>query len=120
MIIAVEGISMHAYHGVYEEERKKGTQFVVDVYIQTKSGIAGKLDDLSHTIDYATVYDCVLEDMSQPVNLLETLVEQIGSGILHAQPDAAHVRVRVSKEKPLAMEKSLRAYVEATFEKEAV
>ncbi len=115
MKIALEGIKIYAYHGVYPEERKKGTHFVVDVYIETKSGIEGKSDDLSHTIDYSKVYELILEVMSKPVNLLETLVELIGWKILENQPMAAQVDVRVSKEKPLAMEKCTRAYVEASF-----
>jgi dihydroneopterin aldolase len=115
MKIAIEGVKLHAYHGVYPEERKKGTQFVVDVYIDTVGGITGKSDDLSHTIDYSEVYELILKVMSKPVNLLETLVETIGKGILENHPDAAKVKVRVSKEKPLAMDKCLRAYVEASF-----
>jgi dihydroneopterin aldolase len=115
MKIAIEGVKLHAYHGVYPEERKKGTQFVVDVYIETEEGIEGKSDDLSHTIDYANVYELILKVMSKPVNLLETLVQTIGWKILENHPIATKVKVRVSKEKPLAMEKCMRAYVEASF-----
>lgn len=115
MKIAIEGVEIYAYHGVYEEERKKGTQFVVDAYIETKEGVEGKLDDLSHTIDYSMVYELILKVMSNPVNLLETLVQTIGRKILESQPMAATVKVRVSKERPLAMEKCMRAYAEASF-----
>jgi len=61
------------------------------------------------------VYELILKVMSNPVNLLETLVETIGRKVLENQPTAAKVKVRVSKEKPLAMEKCMRAYVEASF-----
>ena len=115
MKITLEKIKTYAYHGVYDEERKKGTHFVVDVTIETKNGIEGIKDDLSHTIDYAVVYELILEVMSKPVNLLETLVEDIGRKILESQPVAARVDVKVSKETPLAMEKCARASVEASF-----
>ncbi len=115
--IAIEGIKIHANHGVYEEERKRGTLFVVDVNVDAEMELEEMSDDLSHTIDYQSIYKLTLHVMSTPVNLLETLVQQLGNEILAQHPQAARVTVRVSKVTPLEMERCDRTFVEATFTK---
>ena len=115
--IAVEGIKIPGYHGVYEAERKKGTLFVVDVYMNAEVDMAGQTDDLSHTVDYQSVYDTVVDIMQQPVNLLERLAQHIGKEILSQHKVVNRVLVRVSKIKPLLMEKCERTFVEIDLER---
>jgi dihydroneopterin aldolase len=118
MKIALEGIKLKAFHGVYPEERKRGTQFVVDIHVDVQNDSAGQSDDLSHTVDYQSIYELTLEIMNQPVNLLETLVQKIGKEIMNRYPPIDAVKVKVSKEKPLGMELCDRTSVEASFTKE--
>ena len=115
IIIAIEGIKIQANHGVYEAERKRGTLFVVDVNVHAEIELAGIVDDLSHTIDYQSIYELTLNIMSNPVNLLETLVQKLGNEILEHHRQAAQVTVRVSKVTPLEMDRCDRTFVEATF-----
>ena len=34
-VVALEGMQFFAYHGLHEEERLLGTQFILDVWINT-------------------------------------------------------------------------------------
>jgi dihydroneopterin aldolase len=110
--IAIEGIKLFGYHGVYAEERKKGTQFVVDVYVHTEVNASVDSDDLSHTVDYQTIYDLVCETMAKPSSLLEKLAYQIASQVLNAFSHIDGVTVKVRKIKPLLMELCDEAFVE--------
>lgn len=114
--IAVEGIEVKAYHGVYDIEREQGNTFVVDVYLQTEISRSAYTDDLVDTLDYQQVYQLVLEEMKTPVNLLEYLARRIGAAILDTFPTLLSVRLRVSKQQPIGMEACKRTYVEMLFD----
>jgi dihydroneopterin aldolase len=55
-IIALEGIRLHARHGYYPEEEILGTEFIIDVYVETDTNEAAKSDELIHTVNYETIY----------------------------------------------------------------
>ncbi|MDP5168963.1 MAG: dihydroneopterin aldolase [Bacteroidia bacterium] len=114
-IIAIEGIEIFAYHGVYPVEREAGNRFFVDLYLEADLEKAAKSDALSDTVDYHAVYKVVLEHMEEPANLLETLAYRIGPDILarFQQIEAATVRVR--KLSPHAMAHCRETYVEQKF-----
>jgi dihydroneopterin aldolase len=115
--IAIEGIEIFGYHGVYPIEKKVGHRFVVDVYLRVPVGEAGSSDDLADTVDYSKVYQMVLAIMNEPVHLLEKLVKQIQTQLLADFPRVAGGRIRVAKRKPLAMEQCIQTYLEVTFER---
>ena len=113
--IAIEGIEIFAYHGVYQREREKGTAFVVDVYLKTEIKEAAETDELESTVDYFSVYQKVLTCMESPVHLLETLTVRIGQGILSEFENVMEARVKVTKIRPYAMRQCEQTYVEMTF-----
>ena len=116
-VIAIEGIEVFAYHGVYEVEREKGNSYVVDVYMETDTLEAAQTDQLIDTIDYFEVYKLVLASMEDPVHLIERLVGKIGQQILIAFPPVRQVSVKVRKIRPLAMERCEQTYVEMKFDR---
>jgi dihydroneopterin aldolase len=113
--IAVEGIEVFGYHGVYPQERVEGNAFVVDVYLEAPVAAAASRDDLAETVDYAGVYQLVLEMMNESTQLLETLTVRIGEEILRRFSPVLSARVRVAKLRPMAMEQCERTYVELRF-----
>lgn len=76
--ILVEGIKIYAYHGCLEEEGKIGTNYIVDVTLETDFTEAAKNDDLKKTIDYLIVYDIVKAQMA----IRSKLIEQVGQRIV--------------------------------------
>lgn len=115
--IAVEGITLQGLHGVFEEERKVGNVFIIDIYIEIDIEVAAASDQLADALDYSAVYRLVEASMNPPANLLEHLVGRIGRKIATDFPQAEAVKVRVSKVRPLYMPHCERTYVEATFVK---
>ena len=115
MTIALEGIRVHAYHGVYEEEKISGNEFVVDVYLKTAELAATQTDRLEDTLDYAEVYKFIVKEMEQPVDLLEYLVSGMGKRLLAKYSVVQKARLRVSKLNPKGMTYCERTYVEMDF-----
>ncbi|MEO0897628.1 MAG: dihydroneopterin aldolase [Bacteroidota bacterium] len=111
-LISVEGIQVHAFHGVYANERREGNTYIVDLYLSTDLTKAAMTDELEDTLDYYTAYKTVLEIMAEPVSLLEHLTYKIGKALLEAHPSLTKAKVRVSKVNPLAMEACIQTYVE--------
>lgn len=108
--IGVEGIEIHAFHGVYPEEQEKGSLFVVDVSVETTAELS--TDVLSHTLDYQKLYLLVLEVMQVRVQLLETLAQRICQRCLAQHPEVHSVQVRVAKKNPLGMPLCNQTFVE--------
>lgn len=109
-LIAVEGMLFHAYHGFYAEERHRGGQFRVDVYLKVDLKKAAESDRLENTINYEKVSDIARSVMEEKHHLLEhvayRLLEQIGKNI----KDLSSAKVRISKLHP-----PLPLYVERVF-----
>jgi len=73
--IHLHHLKFFAYHGLYEEERKAGNNFEMDVDVV--ADIPGTITKLEQTVDYAMVYAIIDERMKQPTALLETLVHDL-------------------------------------------
>jgi dihydroneopterin aldolase len=98
--ILLQGIQFYGYHGVYDEERRLGQRFLVDVELAVDLAGAEAWDDLSEALDYGQVYAAVLEiGTGRPVKLLETLAARIASTLLERFP-ARQVTVRATKPAP--------------------
>jgi dihydroneopterin aldolase len=74
--IGLEGMEFYAYHGVYEEERKIGGKYIVDVLVHTNAKDAELHDDLNGTVNYEQIYKVVDQNMQQPVKLIERLAQK--------------------------------------------
>jgi dihydroneopterin aldolase len=95
--IAVTGISAHGYHGVLDFERRDGQLFIVDVDLGVDTRAAAQSDDLSATVNYASVAaDVVAAITGEPNDLIEKLAQQIADACL-AYPLVQDVVVVVHK-----------------------
>lgn len=79
--IELNGLTFHAFHGVYEEEQKNGNTFVVDVNIKTNISKSAISDNLDHTVDYVEVYKIIKNEMDIPSQLLENVVYRINTAL---------------------------------------
>jgi len=81
--IKISGIKAFGFHGVFEEERKSGQDFIADIEFSYKTEDAIKTDDLAHAIDYgaiATLTKNIIE--GEPRNLIEKVADEIAEKIL--------------------------------------
>ena len=109
--IALEGLRFHARVGVHEEEKIRGNEIQVDVYLVLSSGEMMK-DKLSETLDYEKVYREIVAVMSMRMNLLETACREILNRVVPLSSQIEKIRVRVSKVHPPIPGQIDRAYVE--------
>ncbi len=96
MTIQLNNVQFYGYHGLYEEEKKLGNTFIVNLSIDFTPGI-NKITFIQETIDYVLVYDLLKERMAIPTPLLETIVEDIASRILIEFPIAYKVTIEITK-----------------------
>jgi len=93
--VEVRGLRIFGWHGVHEEERERGQDFVFDVELDV--GDRGSSDRLEDAVDYSAVARAV-RDVSdaRPYRLLEALAGAVADELeLRFAP--VRVRVRVTK-----------------------
>jgi len=72
--IDLRGISAHGHHGVFDEEKKIGQTFVVDVSLGLDLGPAAREHDLTKTVHYGVLAQQIHEAIvADPVDLIETV-----------------------------------------------
>lgn len=95
--ITLTGVRAFGYHGVLDEERHAGQEFVVDVTLYASTSRAADTDDVADTLHYGEVAERIVALIeSDPVNLLETLAARIADDLLDRYP-ARMVTVTVHK-----------------------
>ena len=95
--IQILGIVARGFHGVLESEREAGQDFSADVTLYLDTRAAARDDDLDETVNYALVAQDVVDILTgAPVDLIETVAEQIAAAILD-RPLVASVDVTVHK-----------------------
>ena len=81
--ITLTGLRASAFHGVFEEERRDGQVFVVDVVVHLDLAAAAASDDLEQTIHYGVLAEEVVAAVeSNPVDLIETVAERVAQVVL--------------------------------------
>ncbi|RZI84203.1 MAG: dihydroneopterin aldolase [Microbacterium sp.] len=93
--IALTGIRAFGYHGVYDEERREGQEFVADVVLHLSLRAAAASDDVADTVHYGEFAEQVAAVLTgDPADLLETVAQRIADAALgHAVVDAVTVTV---------------------------
>jgi 7,8-dihydroneopterin aldolase/epimerase/oxygenase len=104
-LISIEGMRFRAFHGLYPEERILGTDFLLDVWVDTdinKASVVVEHDTekVDNTVNYQTIYDICDIEMRQPQQLLETVVGHILFRLKYQFSKMFEARVRVRKLNP--------------------
>jgi 7,8-dihydroneopterin aldolase/epimerase/oxygenase len=93
--IALTGLRVRGFHGVYEDERRDGQDFVVDAVLELSTAAAASSDDVADTVHYGELAEQLAAVVAgEPVNLLETLVARLADVCLaDGRVEAATVTV---------------------------
>ncbi len=95
--IALTGLRVRGFHGVFEHERRDGQEFVVDAELEVSIDAAAASDELADTVDYGDLAQRLAAVVAgDPVNLLETLVGRLAQECL-ADPRVRAATVTVHK-----------------------
>ena len=96
--IVLTGIHGFGFHGLFEQERKDGQDFFVDLTLAVDLKVASQSDAIADTVNYAEITDLVVEEItSNPVNLIEKLAARIAERVLNQHLKVNSVTVTVHK-----------------------
>jgi dihydroneopterin aldolase len=96
--IVLTGIHGFGYHGLFEQERKDGQDFFVDLTLSVDLRSASTSDAILDTVNYAEITDLVVEEITtNPVNLIEKLAGRIADRVLTQHVKVNSVTVTVHK-----------------------
>jgi dihydroneopterin aldolase len=95
--IELTGLRVFAFHGVFDEERETGQEFVIDVRLSLDLAPAASSDDVTQTIHYGELAEAIAAAVQRdPVDLIETVAQRIADLVL-AIPAVTLVSVTVHK-----------------------
>lgn len=99
--IQLENLRFFAHHGVFEQEKTVGNEFIVDLSIT----IPAKEDynqplSLEDTISYADIYDIINQVMKSPEELLENVGRKISLKLINKWSVIKSGTVKITKVSP--------------------
>src|SRR5688572_7827400 len=97
--IELHNIRLHAFHGIYEGEKKTGSPYEVSVKVIYDEG-RSQFDNLENTINYVEVFAILKQRMQVPLPLLEQVALGIVGEIKQRWPFAVDIMVSVYKLEP--------------------
>ncbi len=95
MKIFLKDILLYGYHGILDLERKVGTEFSINIYMDIDLPEATiTLDD---TIDYSVVFSLLKEEFLIATPLLENLAIRISERIKSVYPQMNKIQLNIIK-----------------------
>jgi len=96
--IFVNGLVLHAYHGVMPHEAKVGQPFKIDLVLDIDLAEASRTDTLKHTVSYEALVKTASETFcARRYRLLETAAGAVAEAVLERYLQVRAVRVTVRK-----------------------
>lgn len=98
--IIIDSLRLHAYHGVLEQEREIGNDYVVSLRIGYPIDACLLSDDVNDTLNYAVVAEIVKQEMNKPSALVEHVAGRIIRTLCQQFSEITSVKVKVIKIAP--------------------
>jgi len=99
--IRIKNLEVFANHGVFEQEKKTGQIFIVDLTLLLDTRKAGQTDALKDSVDYGEVCHFIDETMKKETfDLIETVAENLAKELLLKFDKVNEVELEIKK--PLA------------------
>jgi dihydroneopterin aldolase len=96
--IFVNGLVLHAYHGVMPHEGKVGQPFVLDIVLDIDLTEASRTDKLRHTVSYELLVRTVSEAFcARRYRLVEAAAGAVADAVLERYPPLRSIRITVRK-----------------------
>ena len=96
VVIELNQVKLHAFHGVYEGEKITGSNYEINVRVAYEEGNT-TFDDLKNTINYVAILDIVKQRMKEPTGLLEKVADGIIRKIRDQYPFTKEISVSIYK-----------------------
>ena len=98
--IYLKNIKIYAYHGCMEEEKKIGSDYLVNLIVHADLSLSCKSDELKDTVDYVALLDIVKNQMKMRANLLENVADRVVNKIISEFPSVRKAVVKIAKLNP--------------------
>ena len=98
--IYLKNIKIYAYHGCMEEEKKIGSNYLVNLIVDADLSMSCKSDELKDTVDYVALLDIVKNQMKMRSNLLENVADRVVNKIISKFPTVRKAVVKIAKLNP--------------------
>jgi len=98
--IFLKNIKIYAYHGCMEEEKKIGSNYLVNLIVHADLSMSCKSDELKDTVDYVALLDIVKKQMKMRSNLLENVADRVVNKIISKFPSVRKAVVKIAKLNP--------------------
>ncbi len=99
--VTLENLKFYAYHGVLEQERIVGGEYLVNISLEVTQPDSAVFNDcLEGTVNYATVYQLIKKEMQQPSALLEHVAGRILEKIFITFDSVEHIEIKLCKVNP--------------------
>jgi len=96
--VFINGLVLHAYHGVMPHEGKVGQPFILDLVLDIDLTEAARSDKLAHTVSYDAVVNVVGKTFTaKRYRLLEAAAGAAADDVLQSFPPVESVRITVRK-----------------------
>jgi dihydroneopterin aldolase len=96
--IFINGLSLHAYHGVMAHEAKVGQTFTIDLDLEIDLAEAARSDKVRDTVSYDQVADCASQAFcGQRFRLIEAAAGRVADAILAMFARVRAVKVTIHK-----------------------
>lgn len=96
--VHLKNFKVFAHHGIHEEERAAGTDFIVDLTVTYP--FIEPITRLEQTIDYVQLAEWVRGIMSRPKALLETVADEICTTIHQHYTSIIEINISITKLSP--------------------
>jgi dihydroneopterin aldolase len=95
--IELQGIELHGFHGVLDDERRDGQRFLVDLELDLVDETAAASDAIEDAVDYRDVVEAIVAvSDGRAYQLLEAFAAAIADALVARFP-LTRARVRVRK-----------------------
>jgi len=96
--IFINGLSLHAHHGVMAYEAKVGQTFSIDLVLDIDLSTAARSDKVVDTVSYDQVVDCASEAFrAQRFRLIEAAAGKVADAVLARFARVRSVAVTIHK-----------------------
>lgn len=99
LTVQLKNLLFTAFHGIHEEERILGNEYVVNVRVQFHERDE-VIEHINDTVNYAVIFNIIKKRMNIPTPLLETIVMRAGNEIYSVYPDLKSISVSIKKMHP--------------------
>lgn len=101
----IHDLQIHAFIGLYEEEKRVGNDFLVDISYSAPYEKAAGSDELNDAVNYGEICRITEETFQIKCNLLEQIAEQLVTTLKQHFPQIQDLSITITKLNPPVSQK---------------